>query len=403
MAHTNVSSCVLSIVASFSSGLDVFKKLRERRRRKRRSKSGEKGDEDELCLTKSLRQGPEDIGREYQRSVQAAGDYFAVGDAIAQTSLAEILLKLNTGLVSIISSFLSRDKKDVQLDYQSLTTLSEQSRIDTCRTLRQLFRRMDQLYRAPAPRVRAALPSSEEATADAVYTGEKKRRRKPVVKQHTKIRGPTLARVVIQDSSKPSTIAMVKPGERRKKSSSSNASSRADPAVHLPVSAPASSPPPYEVIEKPEKPARPVAPRSSTMPETSRPRRKHSAANFKPPSVPVKPEALRATQSTPRLRITKDQHQDYLPVPSTTPLPAVEPRRRKQPAETYYSIASASTKLGEIPLHKWAQPFDFDAMSLMNKEAEKDGWPVNELPGGGEGKKKRFGIFRLFRKKEALA
>lgn len=80
MAHTNVSSCVLSIVASFSSGLDVFKKLREKRRRRRRSRLAEKDDIEEFRLARSLRQGPEDIGREYQRSIQAAGDHFAVGD-----------------------------------------------------------------------------------------------------------------------------------------------------------------------------------------------------------------------------------------------------------------------------------------------------------------------------------
>jgi len=120
MAHSNVSSCVMSIVASFSSGLDVFKKLRDTRKRRRRVKAGDKAgdkaeEENEIRLSKSLRRGPEDIGREYQRNLQNAGDEFAVGDgaaprppypkcnklmpslAIAQTSLAEILLKLNTG------------------------------------------------------------------------------------------------------------------------------------------------------------------------------------------------------------------------------------------------------------------------------------------------------------------
>ena len=60
--------------------------------------------------------------------------------AIAQTSLAEILLRLNTGLVSIIHAFLqhSRDKnaqQHQQIDYHSLTDLSDRSRIDTCRAL----------------------------------------------------------------------------------------------------------------------------------------------------------------------------------------------------------------------------------------------------------------------------
>ena len=81
MAHTQVSSCVLSIVASFSSSLDVFKRLRGSRRRRKHSKSDEvTANEEELHLTNSLRLGPEDIGREYQRSLQIAGDQYAVGD-----------------------------------------------------------------------------------------------------------------------------------------------------------------------------------------------------------------------------------------------------------------------------------------------------------------------------------
>lgn len=80
MAHTNVSSCVLSIVASFSSSLDVFKQLRDKRRRSKRPRSNKTIDDEELRLAKSLRQGPEDIGREYQKSIQIAGDYFAIGD-----------------------------------------------------------------------------------------------------------------------------------------------------------------------------------------------------------------------------------------------------------------------------------------------------------------------------------
>ena len=81
MAHTNVSSCVLSIVGSFANSLDVFKRLRDKRGRKRHAKGNQQvTDKEELHLTKSLRQGPEDIGREYQRSIHAAGDQFAVGD-----------------------------------------------------------------------------------------------------------------------------------------------------------------------------------------------------------------------------------------------------------------------------------------------------------------------------------
>ena len=50
-----------------------------------------------------------------------------------------------------------------------------------------------------------ALPTAQLAPRE--------QRTRPVTTRQTKIRGPTLARVVIQDSSKPSRIAMVKPGE----------------------------------------------------------------------------------------------------------------------------------------------------------------------------------------------
>jgi hypothetical protein len=82
MAYTNVASCVISIVGSFSNGIDVFKRLRDKRRRRKRSKKLDRADEEELRLSRSLRQGPEDIGREYQRSVYEAGQYFEIGDGI---------------------------------------------------------------------------------------------------------------------------------------------------------------------------------------------------------------------------------------------------------------------------------------------------------------------------------
>jgi hypothetical protein len=80
MAHSNVASCVLSIVGSFSNGLDVFKKLKEKRARRRKSKKTDPVDGEEVRLSRSLRRGQEDIGREYQNNVFTVGDQFAVGD-----------------------------------------------------------------------------------------------------------------------------------------------------------------------------------------------------------------------------------------------------------------------------------------------------------------------------------
>lgn len=89
MAQTNVSNCIFSIIGSFTSGLDVFKRFRELRdsdRKIRKNKNSSKreaeAEEQELQLARSLRRGPEDIGREYQRNVQCVGDEYAMGDGM---------------------------------------------------------------------------------------------------------------------------------------------------------------------------------------------------------------------------------------------------------------------------------------------------------------------------------
>lgn len=84
MAQPDVSRSVGSIIASFANGLDVFKRLRERRRAKKRSKQNEmaakKRADEEMQLSHSLRQGPMDIEAEYSRNLQLVGERFARGD-----------------------------------------------------------------------------------------------------------------------------------------------------------------------------------------------------------------------------------------------------------------------------------------------------------------------------------
>ena len=81
MPDSSVSSCVLNILGSFTSSLGLYKKIREKRRRKKYTRRRDvAAEEQELRLSNSLRQGHEDITREYQNSVYAVGDQFAVGD-----------------------------------------------------------------------------------------------------------------------------------------------------------------------------------------------------------------------------------------------------------------------------------------------------------------------------------
>ena len=71
---------MLNILGSFSSSLGLYKKLRERRLKKKSKRKNESIELEEQRLSRSLVQGPEDISREYQRSVYEAGDQFAIGD-----------------------------------------------------------------------------------------------------------------------------------------------------------------------------------------------------------------------------------------------------------------------------------------------------------------------------------
>lgn len=321
---------------------------------------------------------------------------------IAQTSLAEILLKLNTGLVTVINAFLSRNKHDTKLDCQSLTSLSERSRVDTCHALRQLYRRMVQKSTSIPRAIHSTAGERKQldAHSKSVVSTDRRSRKPAASPKRTRVRGPTLARVVIADSNKPGEVAMVRPGERKKKRSSSGTSSKAQSCSSLALPAPLPTPPPAYTAIAPA--ARPQHHRASTHPEQYLPQRKSSSMNVSTMHGRTRPDALRATRSTPRLdRITQEYPDPVPAISAAVPLPSaksMEPRRRLQKqTPTLYSIASDSTKLGEIPLHKWTEPVDFDAMSLVNKEAMKNGWPVinDDLTGQ---KKKRGGLLRLFRR-----
>ena len=82
MAHANVSNGILTIIASFSNGLDVLRKLRQSNKKSpKRTKAAKRNDEDALQLSRSLRHGPEEIGREYQAgSMHCDSERYAMGD-----------------------------------------------------------------------------------------------------------------------------------------------------------------------------------------------------------------------------------------------------------------------------------------------------------------------------------
>ncbi|KAF2214430.1 hypothetical protein CERZMDRAFT_83129 [Cercospora zeae-maydis SCOH1-5] len=374
MAHSSVSSCVVSIISSFTSGLDVFHKFRELRRSKKRrpkKQDGKATAEEEVQLVSSLKKGPEDIAREYQRSLSAVGDHFAHGDVVANTALAEVLLKLNTGLVTVINAFLAREKKEAPLDYHALTALSDASRVSTCRALRELCHRMMRSHSSAVPQ-QVSSSDLRSATTSA----------RTSVSKRARARGPVLARVVIADSTKPGEVAMVRSAERKKKkktpkSGGTQMSTAAQSTSNLPVSSAIQAP---AFAEPTHAPLLANTKSQLALHVQHEPRREQSAPLLGP---------------NPRSAGFTHRQLPWEPSLAARPL---APRRANKPTPTFCSEASDATKLGEIPLHKWAEPVDFDAMSRLNKEAAKNGWPFSEMDTVAP-KKKRRGLFNLFRRK----
>ncbi|RMZ27391.1 hypothetical protein D0859_08546 [Hortaea werneckii] len=458
MAQSNVSSCISAIVASYTSGIDVLKRLR------RKSKclevyAGQHGEEAQL--NRSLQQGPHEIHREYILCIQSAGDEVAIGDdpsssdvlllAIAQTSLAEILLRFNTGIVQIISYFLEKDNGDiVHLDYRSLTDLSDLSRLETCRVLQQLCIRLSQRGSRP-------FPDSRRAARDEISRRD----------NGSKISGHSVARVVIQGSSKPPQLMFVKPAERGRKPKPSRTHSAPNyelSGISKADDTPPSSPPPYELHDTH---ARPSRAREQPRPPQKQPKLRKSRSKPSRDELEIYPSRadqsqLSATKSMPDLHKSKSRHlksptssqtdllppmprprtshkhlksptgsqthlppptprprtstknlkppsssQSHLPPPSSSSSSSSSPRPRndriralRDPVPTYYSQLSDQTKLGEIPLERWPEAFDFEGMETANREALARGWPLNRWEGQTEMEgKRRRGFWGLFRRK----
>jgi hypothetical protein len=81
--EAEVSSCVSNLIQAFSNGLNVFKRLRERRRKRKARKenqTSDAADSDEVQLSKSLRRGPQELAEKYDACYSQTGLSFAKGD-----------------------------------------------------------------------------------------------------------------------------------------------------------------------------------------------------------------------------------------------------------------------------------------------------------------------------------
>ena len=138
MAGTEVSSVIRDILDAFHYGSNIFK-TKGRKHRRRHSEPANANVEKRIH--ESFSQRPHEIKQTYEKSVAKHGQRFEVGDSTSQTSLAQILLVLNTGLIRLLNHALSNDKSRSQ-SQSGIFNLSETAALDTLTALSELNLRM---------------------------------------------------------------------------------------------------------------------------------------------------------------------------------------------------------------------------------------------------------------------
>lgn len=83
-AEAEVTSCVANLIQAFTNGLNIFKRLRERRKKKKARQKNQVADPTtsaELQLSKSLKKGPQELAERYAECYHSRmGSQFAKGD-----------------------------------------------------------------------------------------------------------------------------------------------------------------------------------------------------------------------------------------------------------------------------------------------------------------------------------
>lgn len=395
MAHSdNVSRHVFDIVAAFTSVRDVMRKLRARGRKNiKAGKTQQTLSGGELRLNESLRRGPVEIEELYAQGLRTFGNSYSQGDQHACMDMATILMRLNYGLVDIISNFIrSPDSAPVRLDYQALTALSDISSLQARNSLAALSQRL------AIPDPRQIFPSPQAPNGDHTKETVKARRRHKSIPEGEEY-------FSISKQKNETRIALIRPAGKAKRTVSTN-SAKASSVDSLKADKGSSS-------KKPSiNSARKVAPipkgrsrrTADSEKDISRNLREPDAAAMSPPPTrtdlvgtltqPAPPyyisQPVQASTKSSQLNILlRSDHQpiDSAATPQPHPQPhpqsldqsAISRRRPDINTETICTIASTNTKLGEIPMHRWARPFDYEAAARLNAEAETAGWVSSQV------------------------
>ena len=309
---------------------------------------------------------------------------------IAKASLTDTLLKLNTGLVGIISSFLDNGRKDLNLDFDKLTLISDQVRSETLLALSDLYQRLstsnlDLKCVNPVNKTSSSCQNRYQAAAEMqARSGDQsyqKRSSRQAVNDNKKkqFKTVTIARVPIKNSST-KQLAIIRPRERRQTSFSSSSSGNSRTSSGTAKSASTTvtipDPPMTKLRASPRinsQPAISDAFKSGSIspPEKGNRAPGHGRQEKKPSKCSAELRDMKMSCKS-NSSLAPNSSQELAETPAITSVSQSKPlhsRRASKPTLSFYSIVTDSTKIGEIPFHKQIEPPDLDQMDRLNAEA----------------------------------
>ncbi|KAK0124517.1 hypothetical protein ONS95_009466 [Cadophora gregata] len=307
---------VSSLLDAFARGIGIIKAQRKRRKNghipiDQSSKTAE------TQLSKSLKKSRTEVKNAYGKDLNRYGPGFAEGDAEARSSLQAIMFRLNAGFVSVIERFTKG--RSSPTDYQVLLNLSNSSRLEAITTFQQLSYRLS--------RSSLALPLSPHRTGHKA-SATHRRKQKSVTsslghskRPHTRSKSAPELSISSTPLGPATPEGWIRPKASRKSSTDSRSSGSSTPKQR-------SSPKPLAL------PAPPAIPRPA------------SATRRSPPPPPYQSQ-LSSPSSIPEA---------FIPDLSPPPVQRLQVRVSKaDKRKSFMSFASDSTKLGEIPEHRWGR------------------------------------------------
>lgn len=392
MAGTEVSSVIRDILDAFKNGFNLVKSTGRKHKRRHTEPSNSANDESRLHQSLSVRS--EEIKQAYEKSVVRHGRQFEVGDSKSQSSLAQILLVLNTGLIKLLNHALSSDSKARSQSRSSLCHLSETTALDTLNALSELNIRLISSSRVDLQL--GLVPPNDRHKASAKQTGRPRAEsisrpsRRPPVSPQLKNGG------WVRSKSSPSVVSFVPSSTSSRKRDAS----KSPPVRHAQLAA------------RDQTPKRQHSPATIAAMDNLAPLPKINSAKpdlVRHPSMYIVPSDFFNALPQPALPRYEAQQVHPIQEPPARP-PKVPLHSRPQVAHTSAHVPSksfegrvrppsmmtfmtASTKIGEIPEHKLPD------RTLTREEQERLPMPY-VVPAMVEPTKKRTGRGLKFWKKD---